>query len=101
MAASTTTGFAITMPAAETVNAAVNRRRSISPGTGRALLTLGHAIEYLTNQIVDEGGPFTADNSQMQAMQLLMAINHRIYSECPEVPPLGKGFLSFLLHPKK
>ncbi len=97
MAASTTTGFPISMatPAADLIHSGVNRRRRISPEAGHALKILGHAIEYLTDEFVHEGGSFSPNNAQLQAVQLLMAINRQIYFECPEVPPFGKRFLSF------
>ena len=98
MAASTTTGFPVAMPAqaADTIHACVNRRRRISPQAGHALEILGHAIEYLTDEFVHEGGSFSPNNAQLQAVQLLMALNRQIYFECPEVPSLSKRFLSLL-----
>jgi hypothetical protein len=86
-------------PAAETIRSGLNVRRSISPQAGRALEILGHAIEYLTDEFVHEGGTFSADSGQLQAVQLLMALNREIYFECPEVPPLTKRILS-LFHRK-
>ena len=98
MATSTTTGFSIAMsaPTAETIRAGANRRRRIDPQAGHALEILGHAIEYLADEFVHEGGSFSADNGQLQAVKLLMALNRHIYFECPEVPPFGKRLLSFL-----
>jgi hypothetical protein len=100
MAASTTTRFPVAMcaPTPEAIRVRVNQRRSIDPRAGHALAILGHAIEYLTDEFIHEGGSFSADNAQLQAVQLLMAVNRQIYFECPEVPPLGKRFLSFLHH---
>ena len=34
-----------------------NHKRRISPEAGHALELLGHAIEYLTDELVYEGGP--------------------------------------------
>ena len=98
MAATTTTGFpvAISAPAAEVVRASLIRRRSINPQAGHALEILGHAIEYLTDEFIHEGGSFSAHNGQLKAVQLLMALNREIYFECPEVPPLSKRILSLL-----
>lgn len=102
MAASTTTtdfSLATLSPVVQTFPARVNRRRSISPRAGHALVILGHAIEYLTDEYIHEGGSFCADNSQLQAVQLLMAVNRQIYFECPEVPSLKKRIASiFGLH---
>jgi hypothetical protein len=96
MAASTTTGFpiAIPAPAAESTHVGLKRRRSISPRAGHALEILGHAIEYLTDEFVHEGGSFSADNGQLQAVQLLMALNRQVYFECPEVLPFSTRILS-------
>ena len=98
MATSTTTSFPVPVSAvaASVTGGGLKRRRSISPQAGRALEILGHAIEYLTDEFIHEGGSFSANNSQLQAVQLLMALNRQIYLECPEVPPLSKRLMSFL-----
>jgi hypothetical protein len=72
-------------------------RRQITPQAGRALEKLGHAIEYLTDEFVQSGASFSSSNSQLEAVQLLMALNRRVYFECPEVPTLGER-LRGLLH---
>lgn len=66
------------------------RRRRISPEAGHALETLGHAIEYLSDEFVHAGGPLTARDGQVEAVQLLMGINRQIYFDCPVVPSLGE-----------
>ena len=66
------------------------RRRRISPEAGHALEILGHAIEYLTDEFVHAGGSLSAHNAQVEAVQLLMAVNRQVYFECPEVPSLGE-----------
>jgi hypothetical protein len=92
MAASATTRFSIPTsiesPAAARVRA--YRRRRISPQAGHALEILGHAIEYLTDEFVHSGGAFSSSNSQLEAVQLLMARNRAVYFECPEIPSLGE-----------
>jgi hypothetical protein len=92
MAASTTSGFLLPafVPAASTACVRPNRRRRITPQAGRALEVLGHAIEYLTDEFVHEGTSFSAVNEQIQAVQLLMALNRKVYFECPEVPSFGE-----------
>jgi hypothetical protein len=93
MAATTTTGFAIpfaTAPALRTASLHVNRRRHINPNAGRALEILGHAIEYLTDEFVQDERAFTMKSEQLQAVQTLMALNRQIYFECPEVPTLAE-----------
>jgi hypothetical protein len=72
------------------------RRRRITPQAGRALEILGHAIEYLSDEFVHEGKPFTAENEQIKAVQLLMALNRQVYFECPVVPTLADRFRAVL-----
>lgn len=78
------------------------RRRRISREAGRALEILGHAIDYLIDENV-----YGADArsipigrleqmGQMEAVQLLMQINRRIYLECPEVPSVWERWRSLL-----
>lgn len=74
-----------------------SRRRHITPEAGHALEILGHAIEYLTDEYLNEGGAFSASDSRLQAVQLLMARNREIYYSCPEVAGFGKRIRSFLI----
>jgi hypothetical protein len=107
MAASTTTGIftpaaaekALSLASNQISNAAPiataavtlpNRRRRITPQAGHALEILGHAIEYLTDEYVHEGGLLSANDSRVKAVQLLMALNRKVYFECPEVPTIGE-----------
>jgi hypothetical protein len=98
MAASTTTDFPLSAPApAVTVGRLQPKRhRHINPRAGRALEILGHAIEYLADEFELIAESFTADNPQLEAVQLLMALNRQIYFECPEVPSLGERCIAFL-----
>lgn len=95
-----TTGFSlpVSVPVvtATAENIGVPRRRRISPQAGHALEILGHAIEYLTDEFVHQGGSFSAHNAQLQAVQLLMARNREVYFACPEIPSLGERFLARL-----
>lgn len=77
--------FSISIPASPPPDASggPNRRRQITPQAGRALEILGHAIEYLTDEYVHEGGAFAPEDSQWQAVQLLMGANRQIYLACP------------------
>ncbi len=94
--AATTTGFPLPISSVTPQAACVpaNRRRSISPKAGHALVILGHAIEYLTDEFVHEAGSYSPDNGQLQAVRLLMALNRQIYFECPEVPHFGERLRS-------
>jgi hypothetical protein len=102
MAATTTAGISIPASAAAPGHLApshllrANRRRRIGPEAGHALEKLGHAIEYLSDEFVHEGGALDAHNAQVEAVQLLMALNRRIYLECPQIPSLGERWQSFL-----
>jgi hypothetical protein len=64
------------------------RRRYITPPTGRALEKLGHAIEYLSAVMDDDHEDPVHHEANLDALQLLMALNLRIYFECPEIPTL-------------
>ncbi len=72
------------------------RRRRISPEAGRALEILGHAIEYLSDEFAHAGGSLSAHNAQVEAVQLLMAVNRQIYFACPEVPSIGDRWRAML-----
>ena len=98
MAATTTTGFSIPASASAAPVARVRtHRRRITPQAGRALDLLAHAIEYLTDEFVHQGLTFSARNEQLEAVQMLMALNRQVYFECPEVPSFGER-LRTLLH---
>ena len=98
MASSTTSDFHLPAGASvlEALPACSNRRRSIDPASGRALEILGHAIDYLTDELGHGGGPAVADNPQIEAIQLLMGLNRQIYMQCPEVKTFGERFRSLL-----
>ena len=101
MAASATTGFPIpaSAPAVSIARPATNRRRHITPQAGHAREILGHAIEYLTDEFVQAGGSLSANHPQLEAVQLLMAVNRQIYFSCPEVPTVGERLRAFLGFP--
>jgi hypothetical protein len=98
MAASATTGFSIPTPVESPVAVRVRayHRRRISPKSGHALEILGHAIEYLTDEFVHSGTPFSSSNAQLQAVQMLMARNREVYFECPEIPSLSERWRALL-----
>ena len=73
----------------------VTRSRRITPEAGHALEILGHAIEYLTDEFVHEGGPVSAANPRLQAVQMLMALNRQIYFSCPEIAPFRERLRRF------
>lgn len=67
--ATSTTVLPAAMTAAKASSLPVKRRR-IDPETGRALVILGHAIEYLADELIYEGGSFTKHRGQIDAIQL-------------------------------
>jgi len=98
MAAFTPFGYPIpaTPQAACAAPGSSRRQRRIPPQAGRALEILGHAIEYLTDEFVHEGGTLTAGNERVKAVQLLMALNRQVYFECPVTPSFGERCRSLL-----
>ena len=99
MAATTTV---LTFPAsAVAVSSAlprVDRKRRINSEAGRALRTLAHAIEYMTDGFVHQDGALTAPSPQLEAVKLLMALNRRVYLECPMIPTFRERWLSLVRH---
>jgi hypothetical protein len=98
MATSTTTGFYVQAPspAITTTLVGARHRRQITPRAGHALEILGHAIEYLTDEMVHEGLSSSGNSEQVKAIQLLMALNRQVYFECPEIPTFSERCRSFL-----
>ncbi len=72
------------------------RRRRISPQAGRALEVLGHAIDYLADQHIFRYSPFPPPPDDVEAWELLKALNREIYLACPVVPTLRERFLSWV-----
>jgi hypothetical protein len=96
MAASTTSfSYSATALPAPPLAPQSNRRR-ISHQAGCALEILGHAIEYLADEYLYEGGTFSADDPRLQAVHLLMALNREIYFECPIVPSFRERWHALL-----
>jgi hypothetical protein len=87
MGAATTTSFSIPI-SAPTIHAARTnaKRRRITPQAGHALESLAHALEFLTDEFMNQEGATSARNEQLEAIQILMALNRQVYFECPEVP---------------
>jgi|GEM_PF-932401 len=96
MATFTTTAFPAMASHKEMSLSGPTGRRSIDQQSGRALVILGHAIEYLADEFVHEGGTFTANRGQVEAIQILMAVNRQIYLACPEAPTFGQWLSSIL-----
>ncbi|MGD0683415.1 MAG: hypothetical protein ABR990_15360 [Terracidiphilus sp.] len=90
MAATTITGFSIPASASAVPIAHERTNRRITPQAGRALKLLAHAIEYLTGEFVHTDHTFSVRNEQLEAVQLLMALNRQVYFECSEVPSFSE-----------
>lgn len=109
MAATASTGLLVPVrsgadfaaPANVSTRVAAKRRRRITPQAGHALEILGHAIEYLTDEFVHEGGSLSGNDSRVAAVQLLMALNRQVYFECPEVPSLADRCRALLSRRRK
>jgi hypothetical protein len=98
MAASTTSGLSLRAdaPAAPTAPPRSHRRRRIDRESGRALEILSHAIEYLKDEHAYHGGGVASSESEVQAMQLLMAVNREIYTACPEILTFEERCAAFM-----
>jgi hypothetical protein len=77
------------------------RSRRITPEAGRALEILGHAIEYLTDEYMQEGKVLSAADPQIRAIRLLMELNREVYFDCPVVPTLGERVRTFFSASKR
>ena len=60
-------------------------RRRTTPQQGRALEVLGHAIEYLVDSRLPEGGPTSAEN---RALRILMACSRSVFEDSVAVVPV-------------
>jgi hypothetical protein len=96
--AASITGVPIFSPVVSATEVHVHHKRHIDPQAGRALEILGHAIEYLSDEYVHEGGSFSGRDPRLQAIQLLMARNRQIYFACPEIPSFPERWRSFFRH---
>ncbi len=61
-------------------------RRRITPGAGRALEILAHALEYLSDECAVSDATESWLRAQVEAIKLLKDLNLGIYMECPEAP---------------
>jgi len=96
MATLTTTTTRVPLYEAQrAARARTGRRRCITREAGHALEILGHAIEYLTDELVNEGKRIDENDPQLQAIQILMALNRRVYYECPFAPTLTERLRAF------
>ncbi len=71
-------------------------QRTISAHPARARTTLGHAIEYLTDQFVHDGESLVANNDRLEAVKLLMTLNRQVFFEYQQLPKWNVRFRSVL-----
>lgn len=69
-------------------------RRHITPDAGRGLEKLGHAIEYLTDEVVHRGGELSSHADDLEAIKRLMMLSQSVYFACEIVPPLSERLRS-------
>ena len=74
----------------------MHRRRSISRQASLGIDRLSHAIEYLSDSLLEKGGTVNADDGQLEAVRLLTALTRQTYAECPELPTARERILSLL-----
>lgn len=70
-------------------------RRRVSFEAERGLEILGHAIDYLMDEYLQSQGLIRAEDPEVQAVQILMALNREIYLSCPVVPTLRQRWNAF------
>ena len=78
----------VSQPEVSRARPAYVRRRGSSE-QGRALETLGHAVEYLVDSRMRFNDPQAAAGER-DAIEILMRLNRAVFSECPEVIPFGR-----------
>lgn len=71
-------------------------RRTISQTHGRALEILGHAIEYLEDELSEEGFRAFDKIASVQAIEILKARNREIYFSCPITPLMTDRLMAIL-----
>ena len=77
-----------------------DRPRHITFSAGRALEMLGHAIEYLSDEYFCGEPSVALERAHLEAVQILMSLNHDVYFACPPVMTLRERWHSFL-HPHR
>lgn len=70
-------------------------RRQPAPVQGRALSVLGHAIEYLIDARIVEGGTDRNDN---EAIRIMMACSRAVFQECAQRKPITERMSDWIAH---
>ncbi len=71
-------------------------RRTIRQTHGRALEILGHAIEYLEDELSEEGFRAFDEIASVQAIEILKAKNREIYFNSPITPSMTDRLMALL-----
>jgi hypothetical protein len=66
-------------------------RRRPSIEQGRALESLGHAIEYIYDSQVYHSENGVLSQGDMEAVQILMRLSREVFNECKEVAPAASA----------
>ena len=102
MAAASITGISVDAYALASPVPALypDRPRHITYKAVRALEMLGHAIEYLSDVSFCNESSAALEHAHLEAVQILMSLNHEVYFACPPVLTLRERWHSFL-HPHR
>ena len=71
------------------------RGRYIGREAGRGLEILGHAIDYILDEYLERGGLFEMADAELEAVEILTALNREIYLACPESRTLAQRWAAF------
>lgn len=80
-----------------------HKRRVLSREQGRALETIGHAVDYLTDSYIHEGADHDLIDFRspgMDAVHILVGAQRQIHSSLPFVEPFRLRLWQALLHRK-
>jgi hypothetical protein len=88
MIATATTEISFAVSDSVATQALSRRHRRVSSEAARGMEKLSHAIEYLADEFVNDGGPNNDSRNRLDAVQLLMGLHRHVYVECQEVPSL-------------
>jgi hypothetical protein len=70
-------------------------RRQPTMQQGKALETLGRAVEYLIDSRLHMNAE-TASPADVEAGQILMRLNRAVFAQCREIVPFGTAFRLWL-----
>ncbi len=92
----TTSQIRFAVPDSGVARALPYRRRRITRELGRALERLDHAIEYLTDEHIHQGGSRAVSTDHADAVQVLLTLRKQVYLDAPEVGSLSERCRTFL-----